>query len=123
MSTNLDRILRDAKSIVESAKASGLIRVTDNGTAREAAAAERNARYERIRTARLRRREALSKKLLGGKGYYHARKEGFAKLGLTAQGKPFKRWWTGLSAVDLGHTEYMRQWRALRRERAAKGAV
>jgi len=30
--------------------------------------------------------------------------------------KAFKKRWTGLSAKQLGHTAYVRQWRKLRRE-------
>ena len=65
----------------------------------------------------------LSVKEMGSRGYYEARKQRFYAAGLNAGGKPFgkTRLWTGLSAADLGHTEYMRRWRALRSERAAKG--
>lgn len=68
-------------------------------------------------------RSGLSRKELGQRGYYEARKRYFYSCGLNAGGKPFgkSRLWTGLYDTEIGHTEYMRQYRALRRDRAAKG--
>lgn len=70
-------------------------------------------------------RSGLSLKELGQHAYYEARKQHFYACGLNASGKPFgkSRLWTGLSDAAIGHAEYMRQYRALRRDRAAKGAV
>lgn len=70
-------------------------------------------------------RSGLSLKELGRRGYYEARKRRFYSEGLNAGGKPFgrSRLWTGLSDASIGHAEYMRRWRALRRERDGAGAL
>lgn len=122
MATPFSILLRDAKRIVEAAKARGLLTVTGLGTAREADTAVRRKYYraEAIRHGRKCRDSGLSKKALGSKGYGAARRKRFKEMGLSSKGKPFKRRWSGLSAKDIGHPEYMRQWRALRRERGAK---
>lgn len=122
MATPFSILLRDAKRIVEAAKARGLLTVTGLGTAREADAAVHRKYYQAsaLRQGRKCRDFGLSKKALGSKGYHAARRKRFAEMGLSAKGKPFKRRWTGLSAKAVGRLEYMRRWRTLRRERGEK---